>query len=445
LRLNLTNHIEVIADAVVLEKIEADCIYKNPKHSEALRMGYSARKIPKLINLSTQTETGLIVPIGMLNTLVLQYPDAEIIDKRTTVPVQIPFNGQLRNYQQKFVADAILADGGVLVAATGAGKTISAIALASKLKQRTLVLVKSKDLAQQWIDAIKQFTGLDAGLIGSGKNTEGDQITIGLVQTLVKRDLSDLRYGLVITDECHNAPANQCYTVINGLNSRYKFGLSATPNRRDNLEFMIFAALGNACSEIKQNELEDKVLPVHISTIKIPFNAKVETWTEFQNILVDDEVRNLAIVDRAVKASEIMGTIILCAQVRHCELLASMCSEIEINPLVLHGQLPAKVRLERMAAAPSAPLIIGTLSLLSEGIDLPHLTALIFAAPVSASIDKDNPSATRLIQSIGRCRRPFKGKSKAYVLDIVDQCGFGFSAYRKRKHIYKLHNFKVAA
>jgi excinuclease UvrABC helicase subunit UvrB len=70
---------------------------------------------------------------------------------------------------------------------------------------------------------------------------------------------------------------------------------------------------------------------------------------------------------------------------------------------------------------------------------------LIFAAPVSASIDKDNPSATRLIQSIGRCRRPFKGKSKAYVLDIVDQCGFGFSAYRKRKHIYKLHNFKVAA
>ena len=66
---------------------------------------------------------------------------------------------------------------------------------------------------------------------------------------------------------------------------------------------------------------------------------------------------------------------------------------------------------------------------LSEGIDLPHLSALIFASPVSASIDKENPTATRLIQSIGRCRRPFKGKSKAFVLDLVDNHPFGKSAH----------------
>ena len=112
--------------------------------------------------------------------------------------------------------------------------------------------------------------------------------------------------------------------------------------------------------------------------------------------------------------------------------------------MILHGQLPTKTRAERMAKAPDARLIIGTLSLLSEGIDLPHLSALIFAAPVSASIDKDNPAATRLIQSIGRCRRPYKKKTTAYVLDIIDQCGFGVSAYTKRETIYQQQGFKVS-
>lgn len=315
--------------------------------------------------------------------------------------------------------------------------------MASRLKQRTLILVKSKDLAKQWVEAIKQFTGLDAGLIGGGKQSEGEQFTLGLTQTLSKRELSPLHYGLVIADECHNLPANQAYTVMNGLNAKYKYGLSATPQRRDNLEFMIAGAIGPICSEINQDQLQGKVLPVHITTVEAPFNSEVESWTEFLNVLVDDEQRNKMIVDRATKSSKKVATIILCSQVRQCELLGVMCTENGVSPLVIHGQLPAKARAERMEKAQEAQLIIGTLSLLSEGVDLPHLTALIFASPVSASIDRDNPAATRLIQSIGRCRRPYKNKTTAYVLDIIDQCGFGVSTYNKRNTIYQQQGFKV--
>ncbi|MFK5950331.1 MAG: helicase-related protein, partial [Methylococcales bacterium] len=168
---------------------------------------------------------------------------------------------------------------------------------------------------------------------------------------------------------------------------------------------------------------------------------EVDSWNGFLNVLVDNEQRNQMIVERAVKASRAMGTIILCSQIRHCELLGAMCNERGVHPLVLHGQLPTKTRAERRAKAPKAQLIIGTLSLLSEGIDLPHLSALIFASPVSASVDRDNPAATRLIQSIGRCRRPYINKTKAFVLDIVDQCGFGVSAFNKRAVIYKQQGF----
>jgi len=443
MKIILSNQIEIITteenEGLIIEQFSFD----NPKYLDALQFGRSVRGIDNQICLIKLVENKFFGPIGILDYL-LQTFNPEVIDERYTVTVNIPFTGTLRPYQETFVDKAINAEGGQMVAATGSGKTVSGIALASHLKQRTLILVKSKDLASQWHQAIKQFTGCDAGLVGGGKNIEGEEFTVALTQTLSKRDMSQLHYGLVIADECHNLPASQAFTVMNGINSKYKYGLSATPQRRDNMEFMIAGAIGDICSQIDQGQLQGKVLPVHVSSIDMPFNAEVENWNEFINVLVDDEQRNQVIVDRAIKASTTMGTIILCAQVRHTELLGAMCNELGVYPLVLHGQLPTKVRAERMGKAPEAQLIIGTLSLLSEGIDLPHLSALIFAAPVSASIDKDNPAATRLIQSIGRCRRPYQNKTKAYVLDIIDQCGFGVSAYNKRAIIYQQQGFKVS-
>lgn len=96
-----------------------------------------------------------------------------------------------------------------------------------------------------------------------------------------------------------------------------------------------------------------------------------------------------------------------------------------------------------MREAQNAQLIIGTLSLLSEGIDWPHIGAIIFATPVSAAVDKETPAATRLIQSIGRARRPFPGKSEAYVLDIVDNHPLGKTTYRKRHEIYQQQGFLI--
>ena len=133
----------------------------------------------------------------------------------------------------------------------------------------------------------------------------------------------------------------------------------------------------------------------------------------------------------------------LTATIAHAETLTWLVKQHGIDALLLHGQLPKKVREQGMRDAPGSPLIIGTLSLLSEGIDWPHVGAIIFAAPVSASVDRDTPAATRLIQSIGRGRRPYPGRSMAYVLDIIDNHPLGRSAYRKREEIYRQQGFLV--
>jgi superfamily II DNA or RNA helicase len=445
MKITLSNRIEV-TDLTDHEKKEIQklCTHPNPKHAEAVRQGYYAGNIPREINLAQQIEGGLIVPAGLFHKVLWLNMAATIDDQRNTYPVITPFTGQLRDYQEQFITEAIESHGGVLVAATGAGKTVSGIALAARLGQRCLILVKSKDLAEQWKESIKQFTGLDCGMIGGGKNTEGQQFTIGLVQSLVKHDLSELDYGLIIADECHNAPASQFYQVINGINARYKFGLSATPQRRDSLEFMIFAALGEVCAEIEPDQLEGKVLPVKVQTIEIGFNGAVDSWGSFIKALVDDEYRNDFIVQ--VAQQQTAPTIILCSQVRHCEILTTLTAEAGLKPLLIHGQLPTKVRTERMAAAQQSRLIIGTAQLLGEGLDIPHLQTLIFAVPMSAVIEKEgDPAATKLIQSIGRCRRPYPGKTQANIIDLVDKCGFGISAFNKRRQIYNLQGFGWAA
>lgn len=440
MKITLSNHIEITCiDSDTLETIEKHCTHQNPAYWEAKKQGRYCGDVDRFINLSERTENGLIVPIGLLDYL----RGSELADNRNMHPVSIPFNGKLRDYQKQIVIDARKTKGGVIVAATGAGKTVSGIALAARLGQRSLILVKSRDLAKQWQESIKQYTGLDAGLIGGGKRTEGAEFTIGIVQTLVKRDCSELNYGLVIGDEIHNAPASQFYNVIGSINARYKFGLSATPQRRDSLEFMIFAAVGPICATVSTEQLTNKVLPVEVKSYSVPFDANVESWQEFISELIDNDSRNDFIV-RAAKHYQAAPIIILCSQVRHCEILTTLTREAGLSPLLIHGQLPAKERLERMEQAKTARLIIGTAQLLGEGIDLPQLEVLIFAVPMSAVIDKSgDPAATKLIQSIGRCRRPHPGKINALVIDIVDKCGFGVAAYKKRLHIYKMQGFKT--
>lgn len=425
--------------------IEKALTYKNPKYQEALKQGRSVRGIDKHILLFERTATGLIIPRGVsLSSLGLVVEQVE--DLRHSCPVTIETNIEPRAYQERAlrlaIASAAESGGGVIVAPTGAGKTAMGIELTARLGQRCLVLVKSKELAEQWQRDIKRFTGLDCGMIGGGKRIEGEQFTIATVQTLVKHE-DGLDYGLVIVDECHNVPAEQAYAVINRQSAKYRFGLTATPQRRDSLEFMIHAALGPVVAEIEQREVEGAVLPVSVATVQMPFNGIPKSWSDFLAKLADDPERNHVIVRSAIKSSRAFGTAVLTGTIEHAERLHALIVAQGVDALLLHGQLPAKMRAERMASASKNQLIVGTLSLLSEGIDWPHVGSVIFASPVSATVDKETPAATRLIQSIGRARRPFPGKLKAFVLDIVDNCAFGKAAFKKRSLIYRQQGFEV--
>lgn len=426
-------------DADQYFKIVQALTFENPKYNEALQFGRSVRSIPRYLELYETIVGGLAIPRG-LSFDWLHYEAIE--DERHRHAVTIHSEIESRDYQERVIRIAVDHDGGVIVAPTGAGKTTMGIEIAARLGERCLILVKSLDLAKQWQEAIKRFTGLDCGLIGGGKWQEGEEFTVGLIQTLVKQEES-LDYGMVIVDECHNIPAKQAFAVINRQEAKYRFGLSATPQRRDNLEFMIHAALGPVIATVNKNDLAGAVLPVTVATQSYEFKGHPDSWVDFINLLAADRQRNRLLVAKAIKASRVTGTAVLTATVEHAETLHSLVKNEGVDALLLHGQLSKAEREQRMNEAPNAKLIIGTLSLLSEGIDWPHVGGIIFATPVSAAVDKTTPAATRLIQSIGRARRPYPGKKEAFVLDIIDNHPLALSAYKKRQAIYQREGFSV--
>jgi superfamily II DNA or RNA helicase len=421
------------------ERIKKALTFRNPKYDAAVKFDYATWDIPKTLKLYEETDY-LEIPRGHISLV----KDFDIDDQRNSYPVKFETIIETRSYQERAIRLALAKDNGVIVAPTGSGKTTMGIELASRLGERCLILVKSKDLATQWIGAIKQFTGLECGLIGGGKWQEGKEFTVALVQTLIKSDRL-LDYGLTIVDECHNIPAAQAYAVINRQTAKYRFGLSATPQRRDNLEFMITAALGEIVAEITQADVTGSVLPVHVATKYYNFLGNPESWPEFINLLANDEERNQMLISSAIKSSRGVGTALLTGTIAHAEKLHSLAKSYGVNALLLHGQLPAKQRAQGMMDAGQYNLIIGTLALLSEGIDWPHIGNVIFGCPVSAEVDRPDPAATRLLQAIGRGRRPYPGKWVTHVLDIIDNCAFGKSAFRKRSVIYQQQGFFVKA
>ena len=267
----------------------------NPSYQEALRMGRWTGNIEPTLSLYERLDDDMAVPWWLKFSL----PTGTVIDGRTeTHPARFEWMGpELRDYQEHAVQAALEAGGGGGQAPTGSGKTFLALNLIAKLGQKTLVLVRNKDLAAQWLTEIHRVLGIEAGLIGAGKRTDGE-IVVGLMQTVSTQ--SPHGFGCVVLDEAHNAPAWQAFDILNRTTARYRVGLTATPQRRDGLEPMLFAAFGPVVAEIREEDVGRKgVLPVTVVTREMPYcGGQVDSLAKLCSELAADPARNRMIVNR---------------------------------------------------------------------------------------------------------------------------------------------------
>lgn len=131
---------------------------------------------------------------------------------------------------------------GVIEAVTGAGKTmlgLTALFEALRLGVKTLVLVPTAELQNQWLSRIHDTVPeAVVGTLGNGRHdslTECD-VVIAIINSAARHDLlEDHQSGLLIADECHRYAAP---TFVKALSDRfaYRLGLTATYTRPDHAE-----------------------------------------------------------------------------------------------------------------------------------------------------------------------------------------------------------------
>jgi superfamily II DNA or RNA helicase len=379
------------------------------------------------------------------------------VDKTTSIPIEHEFtrtpnpnHPKVKNpeAQAKFMDDlydAMISRNNVLASAvTGSGKTVCALSLIPKLKQKTIILVHTDVLKDQWIAEIESKLGIpkeDIGIIQASKNTsEGKLITISLIQTLARRESSlDLfnSFGFVILDEAHRIATEFFNDVVAKFSAKYRLALTATPNKRDGSDVVLYRHFGQV-SVLATSEVMDVTVYVHN-------RYEERMWGKGDRAVVSclskSYQRNEQLIAHIVKAYKKGRKIIAVSNsVTHIQSLIKKLSFL-VDPNDM-GQLTAtkkikgktiKTKKEELDLAKTKRIILATDGLVREGLDIPDLTMGIDLVPFY--------NAT---QRIGRVRRYLEGKKNPYWITFYDTNSLECTImYNSRLKDYKEEGFKV--
>jgi superfamily II DNA or RNA helicase len=352
-------------------------------------------------------------------------------------------------HQQVAVDKLIDHDHAVLVAPTGAGKTVMACAVIAAHRVPTLILVDRTTLVEQWKSQLMEHLGLGRRQIGrvAAPAKSSGIIDIATLQAVARRrDASALfdGYGLVIVDECHHLPARSFEIAVRHARCRRWLGLTATPYRSDGLEAIITMQCGPVRHEITLAETAAAALTrrVHIhETQSVAGTGGIAAIQDVFRALVDDEGRTRQIAtDITVAVRDGRNVLVLTQWTDHLDALASELRQRGVEPLVLKGGLGTKARAAVIAqldaeSAPTGQLLLATGSYLGEGFDSPSLDTLFLAFPLAFK--------GRVVQYIGRILRTNDSKIDVEVHDYLDPGPVFRKMHSKRLATYSTLGFDV--
>lgn len=422
----LSNRIILDVDKDLAEKIVTELTYKIPSSFNKGTAG------PEIIKTFGRIKDNIFsIPSGRLDLIPKGH---EIIDKRLEVPVDFPaFKGSLRD-SQKYVYDNITGTA-IINAPPSWGKTFTAIAIAAKFGQKTLILTHTTMLRDQWAIEIEKSLGIKSGIIGSSKFKIGDIITVGNVQTVSKRiaDVADV-FGTIIVDECHHTPATTFSTIVDKCKAKYKIGLSGTLERKDRKHVIFNDYFG---FELFKPEEENRMTPEVIivkTDIILPGAAHwADKVTELENFTPKYRDLVVELTDSAVKNGH--KVLVVGGRV---EFLEKCAEQVKANAGVITGKvkdLDERIAILNAIESGDIDALFGTCSIFAEGISQNDLSCLILATPIN-----NDPMLTQLI---GRIVRLKEGKQQPLVIDINLKGGQAANQARGRYSLYLRKGYRV--
>jgi superfamily II DNA or RNA helicase len=416
--------------------------FPNPEFTNRLRFGGNANSVASSLCFLEQRGEEFVLPRGATRLLrdaaAAENEQLSWSDRRLHVePRSLPFRLPLRNYQVAAVSALVEKQQGFVVLPCGAGKTVVGVAALAATGQPSLIIVHTRELLEQWCRTIKETLGLNAGTITEG-NLEPAHFTVATVQTLAALEPMlltsiGLEFGAVLVDELHHVPAATFQRVLPQFPARFRFGLTATPERADGLSPLLELCVGPRRFEVSHAELVKAgylVIP-RVVPLKTGSCHLTESHSSLVTELVVDDARNKLVLE-LVKREALAGrsVLVLSARVTHCELLANRMKAAGVSAAAVTGMARKAERARAMEQFRDGSLkVLFATSLADEGLDVSRLERLVLATPARAE--------GRTIQRLGRLMRPHPGKQTPILYDLVDGDDLSQKQFLARRRAYR--------
>ena len=457
----------------IQNQIRSLAAFDNPEFYKNKRLGYSNYYNFSAVYLGKDVDGYIQVPRGIKERIIEECNKAGIAvdisdQKEKGRPIRVSFKGDLRT-QQELAAEKLLTySDGVLSAATAFGKTVVCSYLIAERKVNTLILLQSKDLLNQWVDELNKFLDIKEdppeyetktgrkkkrdsviGILHGSKNTLTGIVDVAMVGSMYsKGKFNDLinSYGMIIMDECHHAASNTSVELLQKINAKYVYGVSATPKRGDSLDKIIYMLLGplrhrfTALERAQEQGIGHYFVPRYTRVVDTADSK--DDINKAYSLISTSKVRNDMIISDVKKSIVQNQTpVILTRFKEHAKLLYDALKNEADHVFLLYGDNSDKenteirVKLKQVSRTESL-ILVATGQKIGEGFDFPRLDVLMLAAPVSFE--------GRLEQYVGRLNRDYEGKEAVYVYDYIDaHVRFFNKMYGKRLKTYKRTGFSI--
>ncbi|HDA0353881.1 TPA: DUF3427 domain-containing protein [Staphylococcus aureus] len=316
-------------------------------------------------------------------------------------------------------------DKALIISATGTGKTIlCALDVREVNPNKFLFIVHNEGILNRAKEEFKKVLPIkndsDFGLL-TGKHRDVDaKYLFATIQTLSRDDnfkqFDENEFDYIVFDEAHRSAASTYQRVFNYFKSKFMLGMTATPERSDELSiFELFDY--NIAYEIRlQAALESDILcPFHYFGVTdyVHQGIKEDDVTKLRYLTSDERVNYIIQkTDYYGYSGEILQGLIFVSSKKEAYDLADKLSSKGIKSVALTGDDSVNYRqivIEKLKEGKINYII--TVDLFNEGIDIPEVNQVVMLRPTESSII--------FIQQLGRGLRKSSNKEYVTVIDFI--------------------------
>ena len=371
-----------------------------------------------------------------VGTRILLWDGKFLLERFRKLPRYAARRNEPRPYQEQAI-DAINSkimyggDRGLLLMATGLGKTrVAAGVIEQWINDRPgneiLVIAPSLNLVPQLEASLWPYLPKGVAthiLIGSEKPSFQGGVTVATVQSMLNRGSEDReRFGLVVVDEAHHAPADGYRRLLADLAPQFVLGMTATPWRGDErrLEdifgdptYTVSVVEGMQLGYLAAVDYRMMVDTIDWDWVKKNLHSSLSIKELNRRLFIPE--RDEALVSKIRQHLDQISdprAVVFCRSIDHADAIGRRLKAEGFAVHAIHSRLDrfTTTRILRDFRAGDVPIIV-TVDMLNEGIDIPDVNFIAFL--------RVTHSRRIFVQQLGRGLRLSPGKGEVRVLDFV--------------------------